>query len=485
MSSLSTGGRAWWAANTNRARGAALGAIALTAGLATASVAVWVSPTTSPVTRVTELYEAVTEPARDENAALLDRVAELNAQLQVAKAELGGADDDAVALQAEIETLQQQVWSLEGQLQADAVGDAEREAALRAGGDGPSAGAGSGAGGSSGGGTGSGGGTTTPTISAPSKAQIVSPASSYFGMYTEQSPFNWAGLDGTAARIGSKPDIAGYFGGWDQRFRPDAVQRSWQRGMLPLLTWESRPIAAPNDVVDEPEYALPRILEGDFDRYLRTYARDIRKTGLPLAIRLNHEMNGDWYPWSEKVNGNREGDYVKMWRHVHDIFEQEGANDLVVWVWAPNRIDKLLTSMRTPEYLASLYPGDEYVDWVGMSGYLRPPYSAGTEFTFEETFGRTLVQLRQVSDRPILLAEIGASEAGNNKPHWISSLFKNLAAPENDDIVGFSWFNHTVTSTVGGERVTNDWRIDSRSDSLEAFRRGLLAEGSGFIRRPA
>lgn len=48
------------------------------------------------------------------------------------------------------------------------------------------------------------------------------------------------------------------------------------------------------------------------------------------------KTNGDWqFPWSEKPDGNQPGDYVKMWRHVHDIFNQEGTKN-VTWVWCPN-----------------------------------------------------------------------------------------------------------------------------------------------------
>ena len=46
-------------------------------------------------------------------------------------------------------------------------------------------------------------------------------------------------------------------------------------------------------------------------------------------------MNGNWFPWSEGVNGNQAGEYVTAWRHVHDIFTAVGATN-VTWVWCPN-----------------------------------------------------------------------------------------------------------------------------------------------------
>jgi len=446
-------------------------ATTLIAGLVAVSVFVWTSPDISPVQqtiRVAETLEKANRAAEDRQG-LLARIDALEAE--VASAREGKADAENLLAESD------------GALQA-----ALKELAVI--GDSPST---------------SRNGTPTqasapseppvadpgPTpVTAPSRAELVAPSASYFGMYTEQAPHNWATLDSTSVKARGSPPLVGYFGGWDEELRGDAVTRAWSRGKLPMLTWESRPIAAQNDVVEEPEYSLPRILDGAFDEYLHRYARSITKTGLPLALRLDHEMNGTWYPWSERrgdgssINGNRTGDYVEMWRHVHDIFEQEGANDYVIWVWAPNRVDKLPASLQDPAYLQSLYPGDDYVDWVGMSGYLRPPFRDGEAITFDTTFGATLAQLRGISDKPIMLAEVGASEIEGHKPEWVRSFFEALGRPENSDIVGFAWFSLAITTYVQGERATNDWRIDSRADSLAAFREGLAALGNRYNVQP-
>lgn len=322
---------------------------------------------------------------------------------------------------------------------------------------------------------------------APPLSELLAPTKRQFGLYTTQSPFNWAELDDVAGKVGAKPTMAGYFQGWDGEFRADAVNRSWTKGMLPLLTWESRPLKSGNDQPTDPDYSLPVIIDGKYDDYLHRYARDVVKNGLPLAIRLDHEMNGSWYPWGERtwgggpLNGNGKGDFVKMWRHVHDIFEEEGANQYVIWIWAPNIVNALPDYAKWSSwYMKSLYPGDEYVDWVGLSGYYRPPYRSDQTPTFEYTYDRSLDQLREITDKPILLAEIGASEIGGQKPQWVRSLFEGLAKPENADVIGFAWFHHTVTTISGGERVTNDWRIDSRRDSLQAFVDGLHDPALGF-----
>ncbi len=317
-----------------------------------------------------------------------------------------------------------------------------------------------------------------PVTASMTKAQILA-SSQLFGLYTSQSPFDYGEFNAVQSAVQRKADISGYFQSWDTDFRPDAVQAAWSRGQIPLLTWESQSQIG-SVTSDVPEYSLSKIIGGDYDAYLHKYAADIAATGLPLIIRFDHEMNGTWYPWSEvrgwdggSVNGNQPGQFAQMWRHVHDIFAAEGANDLVVWLWAPNRVNKIPSQ---PDPVA-FYPGDEYVDWVGMSGYYRPGDPAPT---FDDTYGATLPLLRAAGPgKPIFLAEIGATEVGGHKDEWITSLFDGLTRPENSDIVGIGWFSLTVTS--GGEdgRTTNDWRLNSSPQAIRAAAAGLASSGFG------
>ena len=119
---------------------------------------------------------------------------------------------------------------------------------------------------------------------APSKAELLQPTTRLFGLYTTQSPFNWAEYDDVTSKVGVTPNVAGYFQGWDGAFRADAVTRSWAKGAMPMLTWESRPLKAANNETEDPAYSLPTILSGAYDEYLHQYARDIVALGLPLQL---------------------------------------------------------------------------------------------------------------------------------------------------------------------------------------------------------
>jgi mannan endo-1,4-beta-mannosidase len=312
----------------------------------------------------------------------------------------------------------------------------------------------------------------------PTLAALRKPTRHFFGIYTEQSPYSWSEVDKVVRAVGKVPSMAGYFGAGDEPFRPDAVLSAWTRGMLPLLTWELRPKAdmGPGGAGNQrPGYSLAEIAGGSLDPYLRTYAHAVTALGLPLAIRLDHEMNGSWYPWSiySAVNG-RDGKtgaewYRLMWRHVHDIFVQAGATN-VLWVWSPN-----VTTFARSDF-RNFYPGDGYVDWIGLSGYYRRSTRAPD---FETTYGPTLRKLRDAAlfphaAKPILLSEIGATENGGNKVIWINNLFTAFKQPANADLIGFCWFHNTVTSSPEDPTATtNDWRITSSKPAATAFATGI------------
>jgi mannan endo-1,4-beta-mannosidase len=530
--------KAWWTTGKKNSRRTALGATSIVVLLALISWLVWMSPTDNVVRHaVSDVVKPIASSMtlKNDRASLLTQLVSTKSQVNDQSAKLAeqqkaldAALGKAKALEAQLATAKAQAsqaggkaTALKAQTTADAGaikaaytadngggatlggGSTNGDGGTTAGsgtttgsGSGSESGSGTGAGTGSGTGTGTGsdgtgGGTVGPTLPVTTPiADIRNPTSRYFGLYTAQSPFNWSEFDDVTSRVGEQPNTAGYFQGWDQNFRADAVQRSWAKGDLPIITWESQSSTAGNNQPDQPEYSLGNIINGNFDAYLKQYADAIVANGQPVGIRLDQEMNATWYPWSEddghgnSVNGNSAGQYVQMWKHVHDIFAGEGANSYVNWIWAPNRINNLTATHKTLEYNQSLFPGDDYVDWIGMSGYERPSGDGPQDGSFADTFSDTLSILRQVSTKPIFLAEIGATEGGGLKAGWINNLFNALADPENKDIIGFSWFSLTVTTTLNHELVTNDWRLNSTATSMAAFSAGIKRTDINYALRP-
>ncbi len=270
------------------------------------------------------------------------------------------------------------------------------------------------------------------------------------GLDSELSKF-----ETTAGRL---PNMIQVTAGWaSDDYQPWFTERIANRGAMPLISWEpwdsARESTVDQNRSEQPAYALDRILAGDFDDYIDDWATNLAEWGEPTALRFAHEMNGYWYPWAEGRNGNAPGSYVDAWRYVHDRFSAAGA-DNVIWVWSPNVIYEGSTS------IAPLYPGDDYVDWIGMVAY----FGHGTETplaypTFDQLFVPTLEVLEEISDKPVLVTETGATERGGFKPDWITHMLDEFAT--SDRIMGFVWFN------VDKE---TDWQINSSPESAQAFR---------------
>jgi hypothetical protein len=291
-----------------------------------------------------------------------------------------------------------------------------------------------------------------PTLaSLPTRASVLSLSGIRFGVTAPQVPWLPAEIAQIAGKAGAHPTMLQFFVKWTESFRPEALVMCYAQGALPVLSWE--PWAGARKGTDQPQYALRNIINGTFDPYVTRFATAVRDQPLPVAIRLAHEMNGIWYPWSEGRSGNRPGEYAQAWRHVHDIFRQVGANN-VIWIWSPNILRPV------PGIgLRQLYPGDEYVDWVGMVGY------AAEERTAAEVYEPTMLSLRTFTTKPIVITETGAP-SGAYKDKWIADFLHWL--PTHPDLVGFIWSEYTQNN--GGNA---DWRLTETPTTVAAFRQGL------------
>ncbi len=271
-----------------------------------------------------------------------------------------------------------------------------------------------------------------------------------FGLHTREAPWWMGEVDYLSRLIGKAPNNLLFFSNWSVPFPAEQVRTAWGRGMTPQVAWE--PIIPGAD--EQP--TLREIADGEWDEYIDEWASAAAAHGQPIVLRLAAEMNGSWYTWSEGVNGNEEGDFVDMWRHVHDRFTAAGA-DNVVWLWSVNRSDNLSSDIST------YWPGEAYTDWVGLSGYWRG-YQGAAEPTFDAVYSNTLAELRALTAKPILLAEIGAGTSVDaDRVRWMDTLFEGMQ--NNPDIIGFVYFNDIKS---GG-----DWRVQFSQALVNSFADGV------------
>jgi len=102
-------------------------------------------------------------------------------------------------------------------------------------------------------------------------------------------------------------DIVHWFMCWDTDWDERLVVMAAQQGRRPLISWEPhrQPVTA--------------IAAGDYDDYLRSWARGAAAYGEVIFLRPFPEMNGDWTPW----NGNAPA-LVAAWQRMVTIFAKRG-----------------------------------------------------------------------------------------------------------------------------------------------------------------
>ncbi|SMH43472.1 Glycosyl hydrolase family 26 [Rathayibacter oskolensis] len=221
----------------------------------------------------------------------------------------------------------------------------------------------------------------TPTAKGPVAACVVRPAAQ---IVPEQGALFGVNLDWGSQTIeeysrhlGQRPAVAVAFADLPftdverEEVRSAAAQLRVNGGTL-LLTLESIDgLAAVTDAV-----------ASDIARL----AASVNQTGVPVIIRFAHEMNGSWYAW-----GQQPAAYVEAFRRVAEAVHTEAPGTAMMW--APNNADgypfeggvsaaqpgtadfALLDTTRDgalsldDDPYAPYYPGDDAVDWVGMSLY--------------------------------------------------------------------------------------------------------------------
>ena len=247
-----------------------------------------------------------------------------------------------------------------------------------------------------------------------------------------------------------------------------------RQDIIPHLTWELffPDSVAYNTMPLEGTYNLmDQILRGDHDAYIEQFARDAKSFKDEVLIRFLHEFNGNWYLWSGKKNGAEKGGpqkVVAVWKYVVDKFRALDAHN-VKWIWNPHG-PSIDIAEEDWNAIANYWPGDSYVDWIGMDAYNwypKDPWGGKRPYRdFDNCFRSLYDACIELGDQPIMIAEFGTPEFEYetlNKAFWIEEALYKI---KNDysRIKLFVWFH------INKEL---DWRVNSSTLALEKFKEGI------------
>jgi len=279
---------------------------------------------------------------------------------------------------------------------------------------------------------------SAPVAPTAAKASLPTSPASYLGVYEHGPPRTYRPDAEFTRAAGRQPNLVGYYSGWAEHFATSFARTVRRHGAATIVQ------------MDPTDASVAGIAAGDYDSYLRSYADSVRDFRSPVVIGFGHEMNATWYSWGYGHVPPRV--FVAAWRRIVTLFRGQGA-DNVTWLWTIN------AEVRSTGPIASWWPGAGYVTWVGIDGYYYYPSD-----TFASVFGPTIVAVRAITHKPVLLSETAVGPVPGRAAK-IGNLFAGMRLYQT---LGLVWFDISQHDGV----YHQDWRIENSREAQAAFRHG-------------
>jgi hypothetical protein len=271
----------------------------------------------------------------------------------------------------------------------------------------------------------------------------------------EEAPENPAVLQRFEKNAGKEVTMVNLGQAW-ATFKAGPMNNLIAAGALPLVTmWLGEGLT------------LEEVATGKQDAQIRAWAQAAKEFGYPFLFRPWWEMNGAWYSWG------RSPWFVPAWQHFHRVVEEVGATN-VTWAWIVNTIYEPSINP------APWYPGDAYVDWIGMDAYNwgYNPAQPDRWVSAEESIQPTLEAIEEIAPtKPVCICESASTEHGHEgedetKAIWLHEMLDEYL-PSQPQIKAYLYFNWNVENTTN--HIRYDWPIESSPEAEKAFRAGIAS----------
>ncbi len=299
----------------------------------------------------------------------------------------------------------------------------------------------------------------TPTVSpTPTASSSPTPAQAVpghialgFAVWDPTYPTSGNQFQNYQAAVGSTPNFVEFYqdpwqcGGQtgEPLFWGNEEQLLTSDHLTPVISWGTNSIP------------LTYILGGGCNAYIDQSAAAAKTWPGSVYIRLDWEMNGSWSAWNPAKQGVSDATFVQFWQYVVNRFAADGVTN-VKWVWAPN-IDQ-----NGSRPFGAYYPGNSYVNMVGLDGYNYAWAQGDAWQTFAQLFQASYNEMLSVAPgKQIMISEVSSVEAnsaeaatGVSKAGWIQQMAAYIPASM-PQVTALCWFdqptggiNYSVNSSA-------------------------------------
>ncbi len=283
-------------------------------------------------------------------------------------------------------------------------------------------------------------------------------------------------INDVEAKIGNKFTAALDYMYFGEEAPIAGMETAYKQGKLVELTMQISTVMHANLNGYNPFF---EVLDGTRDDYIRELARSLRDFEHPFMFRLNNEMNTDWTSYGGACIINEPELFKKVWIHIYEIFEDEGV-DNAMWVFNPNDRN---CPPNEYNHFVNYYPGNEYVQIFGITGYNTGTYYAevfGEEWREFETIYDNIYKACEpyFSKFPWIITEFSSSSVGGDKVQWINNMFDVLPKYENLKIaIWFCSVDYDFRYDIEDNVIARPYLLDETPETAKAFGDGLKKSG--------
>ena len=282
-------------------------------------------------------------------------------------------------------------------------------------------------------------------------------AAPQLSVYRWDAPGGPANIDAYSQWLGQPATVAGAFEAtatWD-----DIDGAAWQ--LSPWSQWvraqSGRNLALAIPMLPPSGASLASCASGQYDQYWKNLANNLAYYGLHWAyLRLGWEMDGSWNPWAAPQGSGKEASFAGCFRRVVTVMRQAQPANQWKFVFNPT------TSNWSAPWLDAVWPGDAYVDVVGLDLYDQSwaantyPYPSTCDSTCRLARQQTawvdeskyLLALRNFAvahAKPMALPEWGVAtrsdgHGGGDNPYFVRKMYEFIADPANN-VAYYSYFD--------------------------------------------
>jgi hypothetical protein len=237
-----------------------------------------------------------------------------------------------------------------------------------------------------------------------------------------------------------------------------------------------------------------KMAAGTYDSYVKTQAQNLVSTGhADSVIRVMHEYNGNWYPYCLYNSPTQIANFKKTFQNWVNIYRSTPGQKFSI-MWNPTYNPNNLGSQAV---VTSSYPGDAYVDYVGidvyddyMSGYAGNTYNQ-TDAVRQAAFNNLLTRgdfglnvwasFAKSHGKPLAFPEWGlgydGQNSGGDNPYYVDGMAAFFKNPANNVGIESFWEENDT-----GHDPKGVWPADNaagRAFAVPRARAAFLAQFGG------